>query len=318
MNRRFHIGQYAWWLMAAWTLLFMGLAWQANSHHQTEMRKQAIVEAKANFNKDQALRLWATPHGGVYVPVTKSTPPNPNLAHLPERDIDTPSGRHLTLMNPAYMLRQVMEEYAGLYGVKGRITSLKPLRAGNAPDDWEREALLSFEQGEKEAFEFTAIEGHPYLRLMQPMTAKKGCLKCHGHQGYRVGDVRGGVGVAIPMAAKLAATRADVFRHLAELGVVWLVGLVGIGIGGKRLRWHMRMQAAAEEERDRLIGTLESQNTELERFAHTVAHDLRTPIITIQGFLSLLQEDMADGSADRIAVDVTRISNAAGKMLDLL
>ncbi|MBT4090996.1 MAG: sensor histidine kinase [Deltaproteobacteria bacterium] len=59
----------------------------------------AKKEALTNFNKDIALRYWASEHGGVYVPTTEQTPPNPYLGHIPERDIVTPAGKKLTLMN---------------------------------------------------------------------------------------------------------------------------------------------------------------------------------------------------------------------------
>src|SRR5689334_19254807 len=65
----------------------------------------AAAQARASFEKDIAYRRWVTARGGVYVPVSEATPPNPHL-HLDERDITTPSGRHLTLVNPAYMTRQ--------------------------------------------------------------------------------------------------------------------------------------------------------------------------------------------------------------------
>ena len=65
-------------------------------------------------------------------------------------------------------------------------------------------ALKKFEQEAQEIFEFTDIDAKPYFRLMSPMIAKKECLKCHGHQGYKVGDVRGGVSGSVPMAPYLA------------------------------------------------------------------------------------------------------------------
>jgi hypothetical protein len=78
-----------------------------------EIRETALAlarkEALSHHNKDHATRLWATGHGGVYVPVTDRTPPNPYLSHLPDRDLVTPDGAILTLMNPAYMLREMMD-----------------------------------------------------------------------------------------------------------------------------------------------------------------------------------------------------------------
>jgi hypothetical protein len=59
-----------------------------------EIRETALAlarkEALSHHNKDHATRLWATGHGGVYVPVTDRTPPNPYLSHLPDRDLVTP------------------------------------------------------------------------------------------------------------------------------------------------------------------------------------------------------------------------------------
>ena len=49
----------------------------------------------------------------------------------------------------------------------------------------------------------------------------------------------------------------------------------------------------AEEERERLIKELEAKNTELERFTYTVSHDLKSPLVTVKGFLGLLQQDLA-------------------------
>ncbi len=96
----------------------------------------ALSEAKANLNKDAAFRQWATLHGGIYVKPDKRTPPNPALAHLFDRDVVTTDGTKLTLMNPAYMLRQMSEEFEKLYGVKSKITGKLQLNPKNKPDKW--------------------------------------------------------------------------------------------------------------------------------------------------------------------------------------
>ena len=164
----------------------------------------ARAEARGSFNKDLVYRRWAATHGGVYVPITEATPPNPYLTQVEERDIETPSGRRLTLMNPAYMTRQVHELGKKQYGARGHITSLNPLRPENAPDAWERIALEAFEQGESEISSIEMIGEAPHLRLMRPMITEEPCMKCHAHQGYRVGDVRGGISVSIFLEPYLA------------------------------------------------------------------------------------------------------------------
>ena len=98
-------------------------------HHSRELVRN---EARTHFLKDLAFRFWGASHGGVYVPPTERTPPNPHVSHIPDRDIETTAGKKLTLMNPAYMVRELMEDYEELYGVKGRITSLIDLCKSNA------------------------------------------------------------------------------------------------------------------------------------------------------------------------------------------
>ena len=188
-----------------WTAVIGGsLIW--NFHLQDKQFAELVhKEAIANFNKDQGFRLWGTRHGGVYVPTTEKTPPSPYLAHIPERDIKTPSGRQLTLLNPAYMVRQLMEDHTELYGVRGKITGLVVLRPGNAPDEWEKRALMQLRDGADEVSDNTEIDGEPYHRMMRPMYMKPGCEKCHGHLGFKLGDFRGGVSVSVPLAPYLAS-----------------------------------------------------------------------------------------------------------------
>jgi two-component system sensor kinase FixL len=73
-----------------------------------------------------------------------------------------------------------------------------------------------------------------------------------------------------------------------------------------------------EIERESLIQKLETQNAELERFAYTVSHDLKSPLITIGGFLGYLEEDALKGNTEKLKRDIQHINNATGKMKRLL
>lgn len=71
-------------------------------------------------------------------------------------------------------------------------------------------------------------------------------------------------------------------------------------------------------EREKLINELEAKNAELERFVYTVSHDLKSPLVTIVGFLGYLEEDLKRGDLEVLRKDVQRIYLAAYKMQDLL
>jgi PAS domain S-box-containing protein len=74
----------------------------------------------------------------------------------------------------------------------------------------------------------------------------------------------------------------------------------------------------AEAEREKLIDELEAKNEELERFAYTVSHDLKSPLVTINGFLGYLERDAASGNMERLKKDTYRIQDAVKKMQRLL
>ncbi len=231
-----------------WSLL-MALSGLWSVHvGQRQMQTMVENEARTHFNKDQAFRFWSASHDGVYVPITRKTPPNPNLSHVPERDIMTPSGRQLTLMNPAYMMQQLMTDYEKLYGIKGRITGLKVLNPLNTPDAWEKKALLAFEKGVQEVKEYTEIEGKPYLRLMRPMITKRGCVKCHAVQGYREGDIRGGVGISLPLTPYITVNQKTKNHTLIAYAAIWLVGLIVTTFVYRRAKYRRNEQLTYEDQ----------------------------------------------------------------------
>ena len=252
-----------------WTLLvfFSGL-WNCREH-QKEVLLLGKLQGKAFFDKDLVYRRWASRNGGVYVPVAAVTPPNPYLVNTPERDIVTPSGRQLTLMNPAYMTRQVFEmarEQGHGEMNRGHITSLKPIRPANAPDPWEREALLAFERGATEVARVELIDGKQYLRFMKPFITEKACLKCHAAQGYREGEVRGGLSESIPLEPIYAMMGEHTRGIYQTHALAWLVGLGVIGVGTRRVRRTMaeiHTQAGILEQEVNASRTLQSQLQEL-------------------------------------------------------
>ena len=230
------------WIM----LLALSLGWNWN-HLEQSLEGLAESEANAAFQKDVTYRLWAAMQGGLYVPPSDLTPPNPYLLHVPQRDIETTDEIKLTLVNPAYMTRQVHELGKERYGLRGHITSLKPMRPENAPDAWEAQALQSFAEGSLKEITRQNVDGQPFFRLMRPLFADPPCLKCHAVQGYAQGDVIGGISVSVPLAAYLGlAGQQRAYLVIAHL-LIGALGLAGLSASHIHFRNYKRSLRESED-----------------------------------------------------------------------
>jgi signal transduction histidine kinase len=75
---------------------------------------------------------------------------------------------------------------------------------------------------------------------------------------------------------------------------------------------------ATEAEQTRLIAELQSKNAEMEQFTYTVSHDLKSPVVTVSGYVGMIEQDLAEHRPDRVAADLQRIRAAADRMTELL
>lgn len=234
-------------LVVLWTLLAgASLSWNL-VQHRLSVEENARIIARTAFEKDVLYRSWNSSHGGVYVPVTVENPPNPYLKDNPLRDITSTNGKQYTLINPAYMTRQVFELQKSSMSVIGHITSLRPIRPENKADAWETSALISFEEGNQESSVIINENEELTLRLMKPLFVEEKCLNCHATQGYTVGEVRGGISESVPLAPLYAAGEKAVNAQVIGHGVIWIFGLLGIIFTSRTLKRMLGFQKQTEE-----------------------------------------------------------------------
>ena len=293
---------------AAWTVV-LGVALAHDLYSTgTQIMDMAYAEARANLNKDITLRRWGTAHGGVYVPITETQKSVPWLDHVPGRNVTTTDGRRLTLLNPATMLRQMMDRYAEDYGIRGRITGLKYLNPANAPDEWERRQLEAFSRGEgREVWAEADMDGAPHLRYLRAMMMEPGCDKCHAILGYKTGDFRGATGINLPLAPYYEQIAAERRKHALTYGGIWLLGLIGIGAASRNMRRRDAERDAAEkryrtlfeQSRDGIL-TVDPQTRRFVEF-NTVAHTQLGYTREEFAGLSLLDIEAAESAAETAA-----------------
>ena len=147
-------------------------------------------------------RRWVSDMGGVYVKSRPGVEPNPLLTHL---NIKDQNNRLYYLRNPAMVTRELSSMAEGKRLYHFHLMSLKPKNPDNSPDEFERKALELFN---REGFErhregttgITIENNLSYFNRIIPLRTEKSCLACHADQGYREGDIRGGLRVSIPLA----------------------------------------------------------------------------------------------------------------------
>jgi hypothetical protein len=211
-----------------WTIIIVCLSIWSIKTLDEQTSEVLLSQARSFFKLIVTTRYWNALHGGVYVPVTAETQPNPYL-DVPERDLKTETGELLTLINPAYMTRQVAELAAARDQVQFHITSSKPLRPDNSATQWEAAALTTFLSENDEYYDWWADEQGTkrYFRYMAPLWTERPCLRCHAKQGYAEGELRGGISVTIPVDSFLASQEGYKRFIVVIYSLIWILGLSG-------------------------------------------------------------------------------------------
>lgn len=311
------------YLFLAWTIIILGIVSWSYFQLKDDTFTLAYKEANKSYEKDLMFRFWSAMHGGVYVPITDSTQPNPYL-HATDREIITPSGKRFTLMNPAYMTRQINELSRTKFHILSNITSLNPIRPANQADKWETKALKTFERGGKEYYGIDTLNGEEYFRFMAPLITTESCLKCHQDQGYKLGDIRGGLSTSIPWKKYENTFYSQIKNIIIGYGMLWLIGIIGLNLvrmkfvlylverkNAENLQNKLMEELSASKEeievslfnRNRLVEELTETKIQLElannakdKFFSIIAHDLKNPLGSFRSMLELIVEEYDDFS----------------------
>ena len=243
------VRNYSLSLLTGLTLLFvLSMTWNLYQN-RCDSEERARVEARTIFQHNLAYRRWNSSHGGVYSRITDRNPPNPYLG-VEQRDLTTIEGTRLTLINPFRMTDQVyglLREQSPRLAAFNRTVSLKPVNPANRADEWEQRGLKSFEQGVAEVSEITRVDGRAYLRLLTPYVIEASCLDCHDYQGYKVGDIRGGMSISVPLQpyydAAASSRRIIILTHL----LLWLLGGATIVLFSLGLRKYQKEITESKE-----------------------------------------------------------------------
>lgn len=248
-------------VLSSLTILFISYIVTTEGHIKTHEKNALIEQSENAFNQIVLLRHWNAQYGGVYVRSKKVNGEQlePNK-YLKDNTLKAANGETLIRINPAWMTRQLSEMPENTF-LDFHITSLHPLNPDNRTDDFEKRGLLELEKRKKKKFYYEFDEKNDRFRFIGSLKVKKECLGCHAHQGYELGDTRGGISINLSLK-HYNETKSMVNKKIILIVSFTVISLlIAIGLLGKVF--------VDSGHRARL-------NEELEKKVEEKTHDLRT------------------------------------------
>ena len=271
----------------------------------------AQTSSESFFNLLSNVLYWNAQHGKVYVPITETMRPN---SHSPfsRRDIVENFSDSLTIVNPAFMMRQIAEHADKRKITHFHITSLNPIHLENMPDEWETKVLQTFRNADDRFFEKIKTKDSITFRFMAPLFINKNCLTCHAAQGYKINDLGGGFSINTSyLGDRLTYTSTSSNKLIIIYSIFLIVGIIllyYIETLSKRNR--LAIETKHKE--------LQDLNAAKDKFISIVAHDLKTPAANIESLSEALSVRFDELSEEERRSYIDLLVESAKIHIDLL
>jgi len=232
-------------------------SYQAQEHLLKDNLKNKAITI---FNLIVDMRHWNAQYDGVYMK-TEEMKPNP---YLDPGYIKSDKNETLVWVNPAFMTRQISDIASRRNGFKLKITSTKLINKHNSPDEDERKILEHFEQNVSVPY-YWKIDKNIF-KFMGALKVEKECMNCHHKQGYKVGDIRGGISVSFDTSSEFS--KLNEIRDNKEQTILFLfIAAIGTIL---TLIIHQSIKQKNEDEISNLNHSLKSKVKELDHLNHNL------------------------------------------------
>lgn len=255
-------------------LLFTGLVLRNNAQNDEAM----LTTARAIYRNVVITRKWVSDQDGVLVKIQPGMEPNPYLAHPL---LVTAEGDTLLMKNPALVTRELSmlsDKLGGKFSY--HLASENYLNPMNKPDDFEKHALQYFSDTPAhvgwEYYRLERRDQQQFFRYFAPLYTQTSCLGCHASQGYKEGDLRGGISILISADGYIKSRRSNIVFMLvmAVIAVITLSVLLYSSLQRSIIEplRQMEIQASRFEDGNYNFDLKINRDDEIGRLATTFQH----------------------------------------------
>jgi signal transduction histidine kinase len=241
-----------------------------NSYKSQEELVNEILKNKAIaiFDLVVDMRHWNAQFNGVYAK-TELLSPNP---YLEPSYIKSDKNETMVWINPAFMTRQISDIASQRDGFSLKITSNNLINQNNAPDIYEKKLLDYFESNPDAPYYWERNDDE--FKFMGALKVEKECMKCHQKQGYKIGDIRGGISVSFDTTKEFKQLKE--INEDKEYGILFLI----IASFGTLMTFfiYQSIKRSDEKKISDLNHSLELKVKELNEFNQTLHDKVRVEI----------------------------------------
>jgi len=214
------------------------------------------------------MRHWNAQYDGVYVKSEKLEP-NP---YLNPNSIKSADNETMVWVNPAFMTRQISDIASFRDGFKLKITSNKLINKNNAPDEDEKKILDQFDINPNIPY-WWEIKNNEF-KFIGALKTEQACLVCHAAQGYKVGDIRGGISVTFDVKKEFEQLN-EINKDKEQTIIFLIIAAIGAII---TLLIHENTKRINEQKISKLNESLEIKVKELDDFNQTLHNKVKIEI----------------------------------------
>lgn len=251
------------------------------AHFRTNM----YIKAKDTADVFVAFRMWNTQIGSVYIPANSVLR---EKIPLHNTEIITAGKTKLIKLSSSYMTHLVSNSLVKTDGISVRMISQNAMSPSGSPIGWEINGLKNTIKTGKEFYKIDFISlDNVMFRYIRPIRATDKCISCHNKDGFRNGELGGGLSVTFPITTEhnkdLTITMLKIFAYMVSSILVILL----ITSSRKKLitAWEDKLHTILKLEKEIQLREMsekalvsQTRSSSISEILSLVAHHWRQPL----------------------------------------